>query len=131
VTLPIASILLAACSAAPPSATSTLTPAPLAAGEVALPTFDWPAIPSGVETACAGIGLVDAHLMGDPRDPHIAWLVNVGKRIDTVWPAGFRARFDPELEVLDALDRVTMRGGDRVDGACVTGDPNTLLLGWP
>ena len=70
---------------------------------------------------CRGIGL-DATLTGDPGDPRVAWLIGRGgDRIDVVWPAGFRARFSPLIEILDPSGTVVLRDGDPVTGGCTTG----------
>ena len=82
------------------------------------------------QLSCAGIGL-DATLAGDASDPRRAWLVQAGSgdRIDIVWPTGYRARFAPEIEVVDAGGNVVMTGGDQVTTACVIGgDPDAPLL---
>jgi hypothetical protein len=96
----------------PPSQRSTLPD-----GLFALPTTNW--LAGGL---CADIGL-DAVLHGSPTDPNVAWLVaNVmdGVRMDVIWPAGYRARFNPNLEVLDENGNVVLREGDAVSGACVS-----------
>jgi hypothetical protein len=82
--------------------------------------------------ACAGVGL-DAVLHGDPADPKVAWLINrlgdlPGKRLEVAWPPGFRARFAPELEVLDGTGRVRLREGDHIDGTCGTGADGAVIL---
>jgi hypothetical protein len=41
-----------------------------------------------------------------------------GRRENLLWPAGYRARFAPGLEVLDPSGRVVAREGDRVTGGC-------------
>lgn len=82
------------------------------------------------QLGCAGIGL-DATLSGDPNDPRLAWLVQAGtqRRVDVVWPAGYRARFVPAIEVLDAGGNVVMTAGDQVTTACVIGgNPDAPLL---
>jgi hypothetical protein len=82
------------------------------------------------QLSCAGIGL-DATLAGDASDPRRAWLVQAGSgdRIDVVWPAGYRARFAPAIEVVDAGGNVVMTEGDQVTTACVIGgDPEAPLL---
>jgi hypothetical protein len=90
-----------------------------------LPTLeDW----SG---ACRGVSL-DAHVTGSPTDPRLAWLVSDrGGRQDVVWPAGFRARFTPKLEVLDRNGYVVFRDGDGVHEGCATGPDahGPLLIG--
>jgi hypothetical protein len=88
-------------------------------------------VPPGAVVACAGVGL-QAVLRGNPNDPRVAWLINPdGSRFDVVWPAGYRARFAPRLEVLDAAGNVVIRDGDPVSGGCVTDQPRVLLLEPP
>jgi hypothetical protein len=97
---------------------------PAGPGEYALPA-NYASPPVWLGTICAGVGL-EATLHGDPSDPRIAWLENrigvpdgtTGRRMDVVWPAGFRARFTPKLEVLNGLGQVVLREGDMVGGAC-------------
>jgi hypothetical protein len=118
-------ILLAACgNAAVPSSAAALLRLPALAGAPA----------DGTAQACAGIGLA-AVLHGDPADPRLAWLEpypgSDGKRLELAWPAGFGARFTPELEVVDRAGRVAIRGGDFVNGACVTADPKLMVLDLP
>jgi hypothetical protein len=85
--------------------------------------------PSGGVAVCAGIAL-SAVLHGDATDPHIAWLIaDPGKRVEVTWPPGYRARFTPNLEVLDGSEVVVIRAGDPVIGGCVTAD--LLLLEPP
>ena len=105
-----AGLLLAACGA---------TPSP------SLPTLDSAINP------CAGVGL-GATLAGSPTDPRVAWLVySQGGRSEIVWPAGFTARFDPDLAVLDASGKVVYRAGDHIDGGCVVGGVDSPLLILP
>jgi hypothetical protein len=88
----------------------------------ALPTLPGPPV-MGAPQACAGVGLA-AVLHGDPSDQRVAWLENLvdGSRLDVLWPAGYRARFAPSLEVLDASGATVAREGDAIEGACVVGD---------
>jgi hypothetical protein len=82
-------------------------------------------------TACRGIGF-DGVVRGDPADPRIVWVETEGhgtKRL--VWPAGYVARFNPDLEVIDIGGQVILREGDRVSGGCVKGpadDPGSVVL---
>jgi hypothetical protein len=90
-----------------------------------LPTYNW-LTGYGI---CAGTGL-DAVLHGSPTDPHIAWLTNnfsTPPRLEIVWPAGYRARFDPDLEIVDENGNMVMREGDTVTGDCGGGD----TVYWP
>ena len=121
------------CGSVPSSAVAPSTSvALLADGEIALPTEPPISVAPGVATACAGVGL-GAVLHGDAADPRVAWLVDTwhGTRIDVVWPPGYRARFAPDLEVLDASGVVVLRAGDAVTGGCGTVDPGILLLEPP
>lgn len=114
-----------ACSPAPPPTGSGSSPSgPI---EFALPTPSW-SIPSGAVEACAGIGIA-ATLHGDVRDPHVAWLVTTeGTRLEALWLPGYRARFEPSLQVVDPSGAVVIREGDPVSGGCVTGVQTVLLL---
>jgi hypothetical protein len=107
--------------------TGSFPPSPrpsLSGGLFALPTTNW--LAGGV---CAGVGL-DAVLRGSPTDPRVAWLENnmgVQARMEATWPAGYRARFSPSLEVLDEHGNVVIREGDTVAGACGN-NPDTGML---
>ena len=104
------------------------SPSPLPPGLYAVPTID-----TSTFDACAGVGIADAHLTGDPNDPRVAWLTGQYGRREVVFPARFTARFAPELEILDATGTVVARSGDLITGGCVTGgDPvGPLLILWP
>lgn len=84
--------------------------------EIALPTLaSWTG-------SCRGVGLSDAVLHGASDDARGAWLVTRdGVRLDVVWPPGYRARFAPDLEVLDGGGTLRFREGDEPTGACTTG----------
>jgi hypothetical protein len=48
-----------------------------------------------------------------------------------IWPAGYRARFTPKVEVIDGWGNVALREGDAVTGACGKRDadpPQVLLI---
>jgi hypothetical protein len=113
----------AASGSFPPSPRPSLT-----GGLFALPTTNW--LAGGI---CAGVGLVDAFLHGSLADPHLAWLEGnfvPSSRREVIWPAGYRARFNPNLEVLDETGNVVLRDGDAVRGACNTSG-NTFYLEPP
>jgi hypothetical protein len=98
-----------------------LSPSPAGTAAFTLPTV------SSADAACAGIGLLNETLAGDPSDPRLAWLVGPGgQRLDVEWPLGFTAGFTPGLEIHDASGDVVFRAGDTVDGGC-TGDPYLLI----
>jgi hypothetical protein len=103
----------------PPSPRSSLS-----GGLYALPTTNW--LAGGF---CAGVGL-DAVLHGSPNDARVAWLENkLGgqSRLEVTWPAGYRARFNPKLEILDENGKVVLREGDPVAGACSVGSDSVYL----
>jgi hypothetical protein len=77
-------------------------------------------LPTVAAVGCRGIGL-SGTLTGDPKDPRVAWLVYDGQRRDVVFPSGYTARFDPQLEILDGSGQIVGRAGDQVTGGCVTG----------
>lgn len=93
-------------------------------GSASLPTdANWPG-------GCGiGVGL-DAVLRGDAGDARVAWAIDrsSGGRIDLVWPAGYSARFLPDLQVLDASGTIVARDGDLVIGKCM-GDPAPVDAG--
>jgi hypothetical protein len=105
-------------------ATGSFPPSPrpsLSGGLFPLPTTNWLA-----GRGCAGVGL-DAVLHGSPTDSRVTWLENkLGgqSRMDVLWPAGYRARFNPSLEILNESGNVVAREGDAVAGACGN-DPDT------
>ncbi len=130
--LAIALVLLAAvaaCGGPGPTTVRTAATLPtLGAGELALPTEQPVSLPAGAVEACGGVG-IDAVLHGDPADPRVAWLVSAqGTRIDVEWPRGYRARFDPALEIVDGSGTPVLGEGAHVTGGCVTGDEHVLLL---
>jgi hypothetical protein len=128
-------LTLSGCATPPPPSGVTGSQGPttssqisFASGEVALPVQPLVDAPSGIPVACAGVG-IDAILRGDATDPRVAWLVNsLGTRVDVEWPVGYKARFSPKLEVLDAAGTVVLREGDAVTGACGMSQPGVLLL---
>jgi hypothetical protein len=97
-----------------------------------LPTVPGQPAVAGAPLACAGVGLSTV-LRGDPADPRVAWLERLADRtrMDVVWPAGYRARFAPRLEVLDASGAVVARDGDAVEGACAIGNDRLEVVPDP
>ena len=88
---------------------------------------------------CAGWGL-DAAVRGSPTDPRIVWLENRHEdrqgrrpRMEAVWPVGYRARFTPELEVVDGWGAVILSDRDLVTGSCGErlGKPPEQIIGPP
>ena len=99
--------------------------------DIALPVSTLSGQSSSGPLACAGVG-INAIIRGDATDPRVAWLVNTtGTRLDVVWPAGYKARFSPKLEVLDDTGTVVLRDGDPVTGACGMPQPGVLVLAPP
>ena len=96
----------------------------LSGGLYALPTSNYLA-----GYICVGVGL-DAVLHGSPTDPRVAWLesrLGAVRREEVTWPAGYRARFDPKLEILDQNGSVVLREGDAVTGTCGKGKNGVYL----
>lgn len=97
----------------------------------ALPLHTAQPVPSGKVATCAEL-LEPAVLRGSPVDGRVAWLQTLdARRIEIIWPAGFSARFEPMLEVLDATGTEVLRDGDFVDGACEMGDLGGRLMEPP
>ena len=101
----------------------------MADGTVSIMTTNWLPGPG-----CAGVG-TDAVLRGSPDDPRIVWLDfpripgdvtpdPAAKQPTVSWPAGYRARFTPKLEIVDGSGNVVIREGDGIQGACGY-DPDT------
>jgi hypothetical protein len=62
---------------------------------------------------CYPTYLEGAFLAGSPDDPSVAWVVSdEGQRVNVLWPAGFTARFGPEIELIDPIGQVFARSGD-------------------
>ncbi len=126
VVLVFAVALVTGCASPSPPAPSD------ASGTLPIPAKRRVVLPSGVIEGHGGIGMASV-LHASPSDPRIAWLEGFpeGSRTDVIWPEGFRARFVPNLEVLDPDGRVVLREGDFVDGGWMTGDPSGLFLAPP
>jgi hypothetical protein len=93
-------------------------------------TIDTSPRTSGPPLACAGVGLDDATLHGDATDPRVTWIdmKDHGSR-SALFPKGFTARFEPDLEIFDASGHLRYREGSVLTAACVWGDH--LLIGYP
>ena len=68
------------------------------------------------------VGL-DGILRGSASDPHVMWMVDrrTGERVEIIWPAGYHARDDFGLEILDDSGTFVGKEGDLVTGACFHG----------
>lgn len=99
-----------------PALTPSSSVAALSPGELPLPT---PPFVNNPPDICAGVG-IGALLRGDAPDPALTWVedTTTHTRRDVVWPVGYRARFTPRLEVLDASGAVVLREGDLISGTC-------------
>jgi hypothetical protein len=105
---------------------------PVRPGEYALPTGP---VPVWLSVSCAGVGL-DTVVRGSPNDPRVAWLENhlnvpglpSTPRLEATWPEGYRARFTPNLEVLDGWGNIVLRDGDPVSGSCGEIDGGQFLV---
>lgn len=96
----------------------------LGPGEQWLPVADL-----GPNGLCAGGGFIgEFRLHGSPDDVRIAWMTFPdGSRRELGWPAGTRARFTPNLEVVGPAGQVIAREGSMVKGGCPTFDRGILL----
>jgi hypothetical protein len=74
------------------------------------------------------IGGPRATLLGSASDARLAWVVRDGQRYELGWPAGYTARFSPELEVLDDHSRLVASQGDQFTKLCPTADAGTFWL---
>jgi hypothetical protein len=97
--------------------------------------------PSGVEVPLPTVFVVEGQpcvflsfegvLRGDPEADRVAWLDLRNDRWEVVWPSGYRARFAPQLQILDPGRRVVIEEGGAVTSACAVADPDTVLLRVP
>lgn len=99
-----------------------------AAGEmVNIPTR--PSPPPGRLVLCPAALHTPFTLVGDRTKSPPVWGINLaGQPFAIVWPAGFRARFSPGLEILDPSGTVVARGGV-VSDAGGAGDPTFGICG--
>jgi hypothetical protein len=77
-----------------------------------------------------GVGR-DAILHGSYADPQVTWATDngTGARVELLWPLGYTARFDPDLEVADASGVVIGHEGDLIIGSCTMApDVGTAFL---
>ena len=108
-------------------APATATPVP--SSFISLPTLSGIAPDtSGVQLACAGVGFSDSILRGSSTATDMVWLEAIeppaSPRVFSVrWPAGFRARFVPKLELLDPSGAVVAREGDLL--TAIGGNPGS------
>ena len=127
-------VLIGACSAGPVSPPAT----PVPSGFVDLPTLSGipPTGPNGVLVGCGGVGFDDSILRGSPSDSDHVWLETVAdsvrpsQRVSVRWPAGFRAHFVPQLELLDAKGQVVAREGDLLTQIGGAHDPDGRFEIW-
>jgi hypothetical protein len=115
-TIAVATMLLAGCGDRQPTSSTV----PLPAGQAE-------------PFVCRGVGGGEVLLRGSSSDPRLTWetaLDGTGRQ-EIVWPPGYRARFVPDLEVLDPNGHVIARDGDRIPGGgCAagrSGDPTGIV----
>jgi hypothetical protein len=94
----------------------SIAPTAVPSGYVAITTLP-DVTPSADNAACMGVGFGDAFLRGDRTAAEPVWIelasgLGGNARRSVTWPAGFRARFTPRLELLDASGRIVAREGD-------------------
>jgi hypothetical protein len=103
-------------------------PQPAEAIHVALQTIEVPA-----DMACGDVGFTTV-LHGNPNAPDVAWLGQFpagAEHFRLVWPTGYNAVFDPQLNVVDGNGHIQIREGDFVDGVCGEPLPDTYLMRPP
>jgi hypothetical protein len=78
-----------------------------------------------------GVGR-DLTLRGSASDGGVAWAIDdTGSgRVDLLWPRGYTARFNPQLEVVDESGRVVAHDGDLIIDSCLTapGDAGAIRV---
>src|SRR5215510_6300343 len=80
-----------------------------------------------------GVGVgTDMVIHGSATDPRVRWATSpdTNERFEIVWPVGYSARFEPDLEVLNARGRVVAREGYRLIGWCRVGDTPNDVPTW-
>ncbi len=83
---------------------------PSIAPTVSIPTQ--PSPPPGQVELCANALRTPFTLAGDSsKNPAVWGIDSSGDAFAITWPAGFRARFSPSLEILDPSGNVVERGG--------------------
>jgi hypothetical protein len=97
--------------------------------------------PNRAGSCSVGVGR-DATVHGSATDPHLAWAIDnmSGSRLELIWPAGYLARFEPQLVVVDSKGKVVAHEGDLIIGSCLSApedrdsievDPAEIRgLGW-
>jgi hypothetical protein len=121
-------VAIGCASPVPPS------PTPVPSGFIDLPTLSGIApAPSGLEFACAGVGFSDSVLRGSPVATDAVWLEPLEHPSTTLrvrWPAGFRARFSPELELLDSSGAIVAREADVLNAIGGSPGPDGRFNVW-
>ena len=86
------------------------------AGTVSIPTT--PSAPPGQHLLCQTAQMMPFTVAGDAsKSPPVWGIDRAGHAFPIVWPAGFRARFGPDLEVLAPDGTVVARGGELITDA--------------
>lgn len=115
----LAAVVLMACLSSPKPVPRSFGP-----GEVAVPVANW----NNGQVICAGAAFPGT-LHGSPTDVRVVWMTRPAEGpVELAWPAGYSARFDPDLELLDASGRVVGREGTSVTGGCPTADPGVMAV---
>jgi hypothetical protein len=81
-----------------------------------------PSTPLPTWQGSCGLGVGrDATLHGSASDGRVAWAINAdgGVRFELLWPRGYTARFNPQLEVLDETGHAVAHEGDLIIGSCL------------
>ncbi len=85
-------------------------------GTVSIPTT--PTAAPGQHLLCQTAQILPFTVAGDPsKSPPVWGIDRAGHPFPIVWPAGFRARFKPSLEILAPDGTVIGHGGDVITDA--------------
>jgi hypothetical protein len=108
-------VLAVGCSITPPTPERT----PVPSGFIDLQTMSGipPSTEPGVLVGCGGVGGDDAVVHGKAGASDPVWIEPIDgepQRIEVGWPAGFRARFAPDLEIFDSTGELVAREGDEL-----------------
>jgi hypothetical protein len=82
-----------------------------------------PLDPTWLGGCSEGVGR-DATLHGSPLDLRVTWAIDnsSGRRVELLWPVGYKALFDPGLVILDRTNAVVAGEGDQIVGSCLGRD---------
>jgi hypothetical protein len=113
--------LVVGCGGVPQPTSSAVT---ASASLAAVEGYLLPALPAALEAnpICAGVGLSPLTLRGAlVEDAASVWAETVGPNLPVLWPRGYRARFEPDLIVVNSKGDEVARGGTDMSGGTLPG----------